>query len=104
MCLLPECSNNTWVLARLVWLLVIDITSLMVNMLDMLDMLEWLEQFECRQDMSRQPWPGSCSHSGDRATLPPLARRCSSKGRASSSSALVGLMEPEKCLSVCLER
>ena len=94
-CLLPVCSFNTWVLARLVWLPVIDITSLMVNMLVMLD---WLEQLECRQDMRRQPWPGSCSHSGDKATLPPLALRCSKRGRASSSSPLVGLMEPEMCL------
>ena len=42
-CLHPMCIFNTWVLARLVWLLVIDITSLIVNILAMFD---WLEQFE----------------------------------------------------------
>ena len=97
------CRYNTWVLARLVWLLVIDITSRMVNMLDMFD---WLEQLECGQDMSRQLCPGSCSQSGDRRALPPLALRCSSRGRgrASSSSPLVGLVEPDMCLWDCLER
>ena len=93
-CLHPMCIFNTWVLARLVWLLVIDITSLIVNIFAMFD---WLEQFECGQDKRRQECPGSCSHRGDRRALPPLALRCSSSGRARSSS-LVGLVEPDICL------